>query len=285
MKSHLFLTVFIVSAVLFASSCGDSNSNCEAGSGAAEDFVLDFTALSGVENQTSIDVLIQESDSQTVILRTQPNLVDNFEFRVVDGILIVDIEDCIRDHDSEVILSLNQPLSEVRLSGSGSIFSQGSLSGADQVLIASSGSGSINVELAVTQALQATTSGSGNTSILAQTITSLSTASSGSGNLELEVTDPIESIESSISGSGDLSIQGSAQTHQLQISGSGDFDGYDLSTFDHELEMRASGSAQVRSSGGTLDVSISGSGDVRYRGTPGNIVSDITGSGRLIDDN
>ncbi|MEM6633778.1 MAG: head GIN domain-containing protein [Bacteroidota bacterium] len=106
---------------------------------------------------------------------------------------------------------------------------------------------------------------------------------SGSGDIRVNL-DAVD-IDSRISGSGAMRLSGIAERHDIQISGSGDVRSFDLSTRDCDIRISGSGGAEVFVDGGFLDVSITGSGDVRYKGSPSDIDSSISGSGNLINAN
>lgn len=106
---------------------------------------------------------------------------------------------------------------------------------------------------------------------------------SGSGAISLDVA--TTNISSRISGSGGLNLSGTATNHELKISGSGALSSYDLVCDNHDLTVSGSGTGKVFVNGGTLDVKISGAGKIFYRGTPGSINTQISGSGSLTDDN
>ncbi len=106
---------------------------------------------------------------------------------------------------------------------------------------------------------------------------------SGSGNIHLLANAP--SLESKISGSGDIILEGHAPASEINITGSGKVRAYDLQTTDSKITVTGSGDAHVWVDGGALDVRITGSGTVYYKGLPGSVVVDITGSGELVDAN
>ncbi|WNJ18025.1 head GIN domain-containing protein [Pontibacter sp. G13] len=262
MKFNIRLTLFAIFAMLATTGCEDLNI-CEAGEGFPEDFPLEVSEFNGIDLSSDADVTIVYGEVQSVVLRTQPNLAEKFEVEVRDGVLSISNQGCIRNHDTEVFVTITQPLATANISGSGDIVGQELIPAADEAEMNISGSGSIDLILDKMSLLQTKISGSG----------------------DLRVAANPEMLESNISGSGTMKIIGEAVQHQCTITGSGDFFGYDLSARDNDLEIRGSGSAQVFVAGGILDVTISGSGDVFYRGTPASINAAIDGSGTLTEDN
>lgn len=121
---------------------------------------------------------------------------------------------------------------------------------------------------------------------------------SGSGNLECEqlVGDALElemtgsskmniadlkvsSLVVSVSGSGELNLAGSVGRCDMKISGSGRFNTQELTTQEARVRISGSGDITLRVEK-KLDVHISGSGSVKYIGQP-EVTQIISGSGRI----
>jgi len=101
----------------------------------------------------------------------------------------------------------------------------------------------------------------------------------GSGNISAPVTS--QDVKAEISGSGNILLSGIADKLDASISGSGKIKAFDLQV--KQLEARISGSGDVESSvSERIDAQISGSGSVRYKGSPGTVNSQISGSGKVV---
>jgi len=107
---------------------------------------------------------------------------------------------------------------------------------------------------------------------------------SGSGDLVMDALEATN-VDTRISGSGTVTLAGTAEDHELSISGSGDFFGFDFETKNTNAAISGSGDAEVRVEGGDLDVRVSGAGDLSYKGAPGSVSVDISGSGEVNDAN
>lgn len=88
-------------------------------------------------------------------------------------------------------------------------------------------------------------------------------------------------VKAEISGSGNILLIGTAEMLDAQISGSGKIKAFNLQV--ERLNARISGSGDVESSvSERIDAQISGSGSVRYKGSPGTVNSEISGSGKVV---
>lgn len=105
---------------------------------------------------------------------------------------------------------------------------------------------------------------------------------SGSGDMDLDV--DYSEIDARVTGSGTVEIQGACNEFEYKITGSGDIHGFDLISNRGDVEITGSGDAEVFVNE-FLSVKITGSGDVLYKGTPEEILTDISGSGDVRDVN
>ncbi|UII33008.1 DUF2807 domain-containing protein [Fulvivirga ulvae] len=101
---------------------------------------------------------------------------------------------------------------------------------------------------------------------------------SGSGSVNLNAT--VSDLDLSISGSGEISLEGTARYVDLSISGSGSLGAEDLKSDSYKIKISGSGSCKVFAEK-SIDASISGSGSVYYKGSPSNINSHSSGSGKV----
>ncbi|MCO4291795.1 DUF2807 domain-containing protein [Solitalea sp. MAHUQ-68] len=101
---------------------------------------------------------------------------------------------------------------------------------------------------------------------------------SGSGNMNL--TAEASSLESTVSGSGSIRISGTADKSDITVSGSGSFNGNDLKSNKTSVVVSGSGEARIHTEQ-ALEAVISGSGSVNYSGSPTNIDTKTSGSGRV----
>lgn len=124
--------------------------------------------------------------------------------------------------------------------------------------LAISGSGSIEVENAITA-------------------NAFNVALSGSGKIKATVN--TQTFDGAISGSGTLSFSGKAKNTDLAISGSGNFQGQGFSSQEVDVHVSGSGSVYIHAEK-SIDAAVSGSGNIIYTGNP-NITKAVSGSGKV----
>lgn len=85
----------------------------------------------------------------------------------------------------------------------------------------------------------------------------------------------------SINGSGNINFQeGSTDFLKVNIAGSGDFGGFGLTADEAEVSISGSGNVSLTVLQ-KLDATIRGSGNVNYKGSPTEVNTDISGSGKV----
>jgi hypothetical protein len=102
---------------------------------------------------------------------------------------------------------------------------------------------------------------------------------SGSGKADLEV--DAQKLRTRISGSGDMAFSGKVTYFDVIVSGSGNIKARHLETNSSSITVSGAGDCVV-SVKDELDVTISGSGRVEYYGEPLKVLSNVSGSGKLI---
>lgn len=121
--------------------------------------------------------------------------------------------------------------------------------------------------------------GSGSVQINNLDLDDLTINLNGSGSLSCILS--LDEMIFSLTGSGDATYTGNCETGDYSLSGSGNI--YASSFFQKTVNITASGSGNAYINvSDNLDVTITGSGSVYYKGNPGNITQNITGSGQLI---
>jgi hypothetical protein len=83
-----------------------------------------------------------------------------------------------------------------------------------------------------------------------------------------------------VSGSGRIIASGTARMIKTTISGSGEVRAADLEVEKCEVRISGSGDVQINVKS-ELDASISGSGSVSYKGSPSQVNSHSSGSGKV----
>ncbi len=263
MKQLKVGTALLLTAMLMAmlAGCFTINLNGEAvvGNGEMEtrEIALE-NAVTGVSNQSSIDVVIDPDLKGKAVLDAESNLIDLVEVtQGSNGIVNVDMKPgvsiMIRKSMTLRIPAMAGGL--IQIDGSGSVtLAEGTLTG-DEFDVRIAGSGDIRL------ALEAKT---------------VSLAIDGSGDIELSAT--ADALTARSNGSGEISVSGEVGQLDVSLSGSGDFEGFDFQAQNGQVNINGSGSANVFVTG-DLTGSIGGSGDITYDGNPGSVSISENGSG------
>lgn len=226
MKSKLLIAIAF-SLFLFLNACIRPQF-CETGYGdmVKEDRMLnDF---SGIDLKIDADIYITQSDTQSVKIIVQENILSRLETNVNDEILEIEFTECISYNSGiEIYISMKN-IEFLSLESSGSIISESPILSEYLDLIVN-GSGEIDLDdLYVSENLESTIS--------------------GSGDISLEGTE-------------------TTKNHNIEIIGSGNMNAYSFPTENVNISIDALGNAYlyvIKS----LDVDIFGSGSVYYKGHP-----------------
>ena len=240
-QSIVFITLLFI---IGTSSCKKDHL-CIDGSGNVTTENIYAPDFNGVKVKGSMEVRIQEGETQSVVAIGHPNIIDKLQLDVVNGILKIDLEnDCYGDY--ELAIQITTPtIEKIMLSGSGGI-DVWSMANDSDLRVDLSGSGSITLnEMTGVQNLEVLIDGSG-----------------------------------TIRGHQDFP---DLINLTVEIDGSGDFKGFDIVTDNCSIDISGSGDCRVHVEE-NLEVDIHGSGNVHYIGYP-TIDLEISGSGNLIDAN
>lgn len=222
MKKLAFLAVTAV--VVFCSCILDVIS--VPGNGVSVQTSIDVPEFSAISIPHSIDVNYTQSYGiQKLTLTCDENLLDYYDIRVENGILVVAAQPGVSLRPKvKTYLTVSSPvLEEVRLSGSGDIHIGSPIVSDGDFAIRISGSGDVEASGTVScRNFSARTSGSGDAFVAGVTAVSAEFKSSGSGDLESDSV-TAEEISVALSGSGDCELVcRNAGIVQVKISGSGD---------------------------------------------------------------
>jgi hypothetical protein len=272
---------------------------CLDGSGQVVSEFRNTTEFTGVTNTGSFDVYVTRSDSLSVEVVAQQNLVPIIETYVSGYTLIIKTHNnaCYRS-SIPVKVYITMPETELlRLSGSGRVFAE--MVSGTEVEVSNSGSGYIEVDSVLADTYRIGNSGSGHISIEGSYSNEFDAVQSGSGTIicgNVYGTDDVIIRHSSsgivggvimdgtvldvvLSGSGSVELSGDVEKAEYTLSSSGKIDALDLMAPEADATNTGSGKIYVWATG-FLDVTITGSGDIIYRGNPA-ITTRITGSGNV----
>ncbi|MFK7936672.1 MAG: head GIN domain-containing protein [Saprospiraceae bacterium] len=221
------------------SSCiidNDDFFGCERGEGPIVERELFLSDFSSIDLDIPADVCISQGPEQIVVVEGERNIINELDLDVDNGRWEIEFDDCVRDYEGLKIFITLPFYEQLRISGSGLIFSTDVIV-ADDLDLRITGSGDIDVALDVED---------------------LTTRITGSGEIRLEGI--AEDAEHEINGSGDLeAFDLATEDTDIVIRGSGDAE---VLVADR-LDVRITGSGDVFFRGNPrLDIDITGSGDV-----------------------
>lgn len=199
---------------------------------------LDVSDFDGFTLAINADVKVRSGASHEMVVKAQANIIDNIELKMNDGHLRITYDRPISRSKGITIYLTVPALDKVTVSGSGKIKGEGTFKNLDDLALAVSGSGDIDLVL---QAREVKTSISGSGTLrLAGTANRLAANVSGSGNVraaELRVAD----AKISVSGSGNVYVH-ATESLEAKVSGSGNvkYEGCPRVT------ARASGSGNIK---------------------------------------
>ncbi len=239
MKNLPTIFLFLMLGLLFSNTGYAQNwrKNSITGEGKTVTETLDLPSFEGIGLSISADVYLKQGNAQSVKIEAQKNIIDNIEREVTNKVWKIKFDKSVRNYEDVKIWITIPHLNQVAVSGSGDIQGENTFSNLNELELAISGSGSIELDAE---------SKSVNVSI------------SGSGDMELGGTTGKQNV--SISGSGDVDAYGlSSKTCQVSIAGSGDCQ----LTVTENLTVSLVGSGDVYYKGNpSVHSKIVGSGDV-----------------------
>lgn len=181
---------------------------------------VDSFRFFGLKSASSADVEITKGDSLEVILSDYENLLDYWEVKVIDNVLVIQTKpfSSLVNSRAKVTVILPGELYEAVVLGSGSLVLNSEFDTLRKVSLTGSGSITGNVD-AHYSSLSLSISGSGNIS-LKGTADELKTVTTGSGKMRLSEL-MVQNVDCLITGSGDVYLN-VIQLLKARIVGSGD---------------------------------------------------------------
>jgi hypothetical protein len=278
MNTKFKLLIFIALITSIFSSCYDAP--VISGNNEIAEENRSLPNFDEVTSAGSFNIYYTHGDSTGVRIECESNLIPYLTTYVNNEKLDIYFAHHVNIHKHQDInIYVTSPLiSKIELSGSGNIEAD-SVSG-NSLELDVSGSGNIQTHF-FGKDFNSTISGSGKMDILANCET-VETEISGSGHINLEAFG-CKTTNVTISGSGKAELTGSSDKATLKILGSGKISAYEFPVNEAEVKISGAGDVYVNVTE-TLDAWLSGSGNLHYIGSP-DINSDITGGGRLYDEN
>ncbi len=218
---------------------------------------FDLAEIKGVNLDLAGNIHLTQSETQSVSISAQQNIIDNIKMPVTGGIATFDFKKRVRKSDDVDIYISLKSLSTTNINGSGNIISITAFTTDEPLRININGSGDINLHVDAPE---------------------VDSHITGSGDITL--TSITQFLNAEVTGSGDYHLNGIAKEANYDISGSGTIDGYDMLTETASVDISGSGDCNL-SVTSKLTVSVDGSGNVRYKGDP-NVSSSVVGSGDVM---
>jgi len=236
-KSKLWIVLLF--AIFFTSGCIGPYSDCITGSGNVVSKEVTVGEFHSVDFGIDGNLYITQATPQSLRIEAEDNVLEALTVKVENGRLTIFSYRCFRTTKPVNVYVSMEEVSDLSLSGSGTIIGQSELN-ADTLKLSISGSGS---------------------SYLTLNVEELNTVISGSGESKVKGTAKGHTIR--ISGSGDLmAFDLSTERTDITVSGSGDAE-VDAS---QELYVSIPGSGNVYYTGdAAVSLTVSGSGRVVKR--------------------
>jgi hypothetical protein len=295
MRKIYFIGLYFAIATLSGCYYGP----CIDGTGPAIGEVRELEGFTGVTNTASFNVYVKHSESFSVEVLAQENLLPIIETFVSGNTLIIQTDNntCYRS-SLPVEIYISMPETELlALEGSGRVFADMLVS--SQVEVSNSGSGRMEVDSVWAEDLLLSNDGSGSISVDGSFADYADAIQSGSGEIQcgtLIGTSKVKIRHSSsgrvsaivpdgimmdvdMSGSGRIELNGDVVEAEYSLNSSGRIDALDLMAQDVEATNTGSGNIYLWASE-FLEATITGSGDIIYQGKPVLSIR-ITGSGNI----
>ena len=216
-----------------------------------------------VSNLCPFDVIVEQSDEQYVIVEGDEAYFERLHTDVRRGVLEIEI-DPARYRNVRLRVKVGCPnLTQLCMSGSGSIICKSDIDTDGDFTLISSGSGDMDVKKIKCAGFQASVAGSSEVDILgvdaddatislagsgdlsAKRVVSvnLTISLAGSGDVEIDNVDIENTLSASVAGSGDIDVSGKTYNANAKVVGSGDISG----------RLKYENITKVRSGSGDID--------------------------------
>ena len=219
-KSQLPFSIFLFFLISFSSAC--TNDWGTRGEGPIVTERRSLPEFQSIENAVGADIILTQGRQKEVVIEAQQNVLNELKTEVQNGRLEIEFDKNVGRHDGIKLYITIPVISEVSLSGSGSVRSENELKG-DELKVNISGSGNMDIQARYERLksvisgsgdmnlagrgeyLEVQISGSGNVQAVDFEAEEAIVRISGSGGVEVDVE---ESLDVSIAGSGDLKYKG-----------------------------------------------------------------------------
>jgi hypothetical protein len=188
------------------------------GEGDITEKTIAVESFDGFTLAISGDLYLRQGDQPEILVKAQPNIIDNMEFKIRNGHLKITYYRPVGKSKGIRIYMTVPRLDKVGISGSGDIESDGTFTDLGDLSLAVSGSGNLTFACKA-RSVSSQISGSGNIRVKGQG-DEFNCQISGSGNV-MASDFAVANARVKISGSGNASVH-ATETLEAQVSGSGD---------------------------------------------------------------
>ena len=204
MKNQSFF-VFALLCLLSSATACNKILDCEDGDGAIVTEELSLDDFNSISLSTSIDIVLQQGESQKVEVTGYANLIDEIETDVKGKEWCIKMEDrCYEDLEDMLITITLPDIENVSITGSGDIEFTGGIA-----------------------------------------VDKLDLEITGSGDIDCDCTLDSDDLSIEITGSGDVSLNGVTKNQDIEITGSGEVTNFDLISDECDVKISGSGSSEV----------------------------------------
>ena len=147
MKNRYYIALLLI--LIFG--CDSENApDCLQKAGDNTEVVLNVAPFSTLEVSSDLNVVLEEGPEQLVTLVTGKNLISDIHHEVTDGKLLIHNDNScnwVRPYDFPLVKITHPNITKIRMSGSGTISSNGTLSYPELSLISENESGDFKLQL------------------------------------------------------------------------------------------------------------------------------------------
>lgn len=227
----MYKILMLSAAALLCASCIHVNSNFKGGKNALKGAGpiitknFDFQDFHSVCVYGNADVVFTQADTWEVTLTTQENVLDKLDYKVEDGVLVIQAQDRMTIRAEEYDLTIKAPvLRRVEVNGAADFdIPSGFRSEED-----------LTVEV----------NGAGDLSFRGIACRNLKIQANGAADIDAKEVD-VQSVNVLINGAGDVSLTGKAGEADLSVNGAGDIDARKLAVAG-EVKKHTSGIAKIQ---------------------------------------
>ena len=162
-----YFTPLIIILLTFAACNDDGPFNCEKGSGSVVSEERPTESFHSIEIRGAMDVQITQDSFHAIVIEAQPNILQKITSWVSNERLVLDIDDCIRNHKDIRVFITMADVQNLYISGAGDFTATNTLV-ADYLDLRIDGSGDIDLNVQMDE-VRSRIDGSGDIRLLGST--------------------------------------------------------------------------------------------------------------------